>query len=163
MRILGQFVFYAIFIAAVGLFSVWPEVRLFADDEAVVSVAFSHVGKRIVECRVPTPEEINALMTDLSKKSDCPRGRHPIRVELKADDDILYSETIPASGLSSDGAAVVYQRIKVAVGEHRLQVSLGGSGLQSGYDWTHTELVNLKSGQNLVIGFDDLSQAFTFE
>lgn len=163
MRVLGQFVFYAIFAAVVGLFSVWPEVRLSADDEAVVSVSFSHVGKRIVECRVLTPEEINALMTDLSKTSECPRGRHPIRVEFKADDDILYSATIPASGLSSDGKAIVYQRIKVAVGEHRLQISLNESGSQSGYDWTHTELVNLESGQNLVIGFDDLSQTFTFE
>jgi hypothetical protein len=163
MRILGQFVFYAMFATVVGLFSVWPEVRLFADDKAVVSVSFSHVGKRIVECRVPTPEEINALMADLSKKTDCPRGRHPIRVEIRTDNDILYSATISASGLSSDGAAVVYQRIKVAVGEHRLQVSLSESGAQSGYDWIHTELVNLKSGQNLVIGFDDLSQTFTFE
>ena len=163
MKVIGQFIFYAMFAAVVGLFSVWPEVRLFADDEAVVSVSFSHVGKRIVECRVPTPEEINAMIADLSKKTDCPRGRHPIRVEIKTGDDILYGATIPASGLSSDGAAVVYQRIKVAVGQHRLQVSLSASGAQSGYDWAHIELVNLKSGQNLVIGFDDLSQTFTFE
>ena len=163
MKILGQFIFYAMFAAVVGLFSVWPEVRLFADDEAVVSVSFSHVGKRIVECRVPTAEEIKALMSDLSNNSECPRGRHPIRVEIKTGKDILYSATIPASGLSSDGAAIVYQRIKVAVGEHRLQVSLDASGAQSGYDWTHTELVTLKSGQNLVIGFDELSQTFTFE
>lgn len=163
MRLLGQSIFYAMFAAVVGLFSVWPEVRLFADDEAVVSVSFSHVGKRIVECRVLTAEEINALMSDLSNNSECPRGRHPVRVEIKTGDDILYSATIPASGLSSDGAAIVYQRIKVAVGKHRLQVSLGESGSQSGYDWTHTELVTLKSGQNLVVGFDDLSQMFTFE
>jgi hypothetical protein len=163
MKVLGQFIFYSMFAAVIGLFSVWPEVRLSADDEAVVSVSFSHVGKRIIECRVLSPEEINALMADLSKTTECPRGRHPIRVEVRTDDAILYRATIPASGLSSDGKAIVYQRISVAVGEHRLQISLSDSGSQSGYDWTHTELVNLESGQNLVIGFDDLSQTFTFE
>ena len=136
MKMFGQMIFYTVFMAVLGLFSVWPEFRLSADDEAVVSISFSHVGQRMGDCRVVTQEELSALPPNMRKPADCPRGRHPVRVEFRVDDEVLYSQTLQPSGFWSDGKAVAYKRITIKSGEHRLQISLDDTGSSSGFTST---------------------------
>lgn len=163
MKILGQIIFYCLFMAFVGLFSLWPEVSLRGNDEAVISISFSHVAQRVGECRLLTQDELNELPPNMRRPADCPRGRHPMRVELSADDVVLYSETVLPTGLWSDGKSIAYKRVKVTAGEYRIQVALDDTGSTSGFNRMQTRVLVIKPGQNLVIGFDELSQSFVFE
>jgi hypothetical protein len=163
MKIPGQIFFYALFMAVVGFFSISPELQLRGADEAVISISFSHAGQRVGECRILTQDELNALPPNMRKPAECPRGRQPLRVELKVDDKILYSETLLSSGLWSDGKATVYQRIPTTAGEHRFQVSMDDAGNPSGFNRMQTESIVIEPGQNLVIDFDELAQDFVFK
>jgi hypothetical protein len=162
VKYLAQFLAYAAFAAIVGLLSVWPEYRLLAPDQAVVSLTISHAGQRIRECRRLTQDELNELPPNMRKPTDCPRERHPIRVELRADGSVLFQETAPPSGLWSDGKATVYRRIQMDAGRHELFVGMNDSGGEDEFDFVLQSNLALARGQNLVIDFDELQQTFVF-
>lgn len=162
MKYLAQFLAYAIFAAIVGLLSVWPGFRLLAPDQAIVSLTISHAGQRIGECRRLTQDELNELPPNMRKPTDCPRERHPIRVELRADGAVLFQDTAPPSGLWSDGKATVYRRIQMDVGRHELFVGMNDSGGDDSFDFELISILALTPGQNLVIDFDEMQQAFVF-
>ncbi len=162
-RFLSQAIAYGVFITVLGIFSVWPGYRLLGDQEAIVSLTFSHAADRVGECRRLTQEELNELPPNMRKPDDCPRERHPVRVELRIDDTLVYSETAQPSGLWSDGKANVYRRVTVNAGEHELYVGMNNSGTDTGFDFELRQDVTILSGQNLVITFDDLHQTFLIE
>lgn len=162
MKFLVQLIAYAVFTAVVGLLSVWPGYQLLAPGQAIISLTISHAGQRIGECRQLTQEELNELPPNMRKPSDCPRERHPIRVELRADGAVLYRETSPPSGLWSDGKATVYQRLQMDAGRHELFVGMNDSGGDGEFDFELKSAEDLSPGQNLVIDFDELQQAFVF-
>ena len=161
MKFVVQFMAYAVFAAFVGLLSVWPSYQLLAPELAVVSLTISHAGQRVGECRRLSQEELNELPPNMRKPTVCPRERHPIRVELRADGDLLYRVTALPSGLWSDGKASVYQRLQMAAGEHELFVGMHDSG-GDGFDIELKVDQYLSPGQNLVIDFDELQKAFVF-
>lgn len=162
MKYVGQFLAYAVFAAFVGLLSVWPDYRLLAPDQAIVSLTISHAGQRIGECRKLTQDELNELPPNMRKPMDCPRERHPIRIELRAGGTVLLQVTAPPSGLWSDGKATVYRRIQMDAGRHELFIGMNDSGGDDGFDFELKSIQALTPGQNLVIDFDELQQAFVF-
>jgi hypothetical protein len=161
MKILVQFIAYAVFAAIVGLLSVWPSYQLLAPELAVVSLTISHAGQRVGECRRLTQEELNELPPNMRKPTDCPRERHPITVELRVDGEVVYRQTALPSGIWSDGKATVYQRMQISSGEHDFFVGMNESGGNE-FDFELSVKQHLSPGQNLVIDFDDLQQAFVF-
>lgn len=162
MRILVQCIAYAAFAVLLGLFSVWPGYRLLAEDQAVVSLAFSHAGQRIGECRRLTQEELNELPPNMRKPFECPRERYPIRVELRADGAVLYRETSPPSGLWADGKATVYRRLHIGAGRHELYIGMNDSGGDDHFDYELRAIQEISPAQNLVIDFDELGHKFVF-
>ena len=50
MKQLGYWIAYAAFFVSLGVFSVRPRLHLMADDEAIVSISFSHAAQRVGEC-----------------------------------------------------------------------------------------------------------------
>jgi hypothetical protein len=162
-RYLGQLVTYAAFAAVIGLFSVWPEYRMLQENDALISVSFSHAAKRIGECRQLTQEELNELPPNMRKPISCPRERHPMFVELRADGVVILSTTLLPSGLWSDGKANVYSRTKVSAGTHQLFVGMSDSGSTDRFDYQHSAEIEIEPGQNLVVDFDGLSNAFAFK
>jgi hypothetical protein len=163
VKYLAQMIAYAVFAAIVGLLSAWPDYRLLAPDQAIVSLTISHAGQRIRECRRLTQDELNELPPNMRKPSDCPRERYPVRVEMRADGVILHKETALPSGLWSDGKATVYRRVKLAAGQHELFVGMNDSGGDNGFDFELTSIQDLSPGQNLVIDFDVMQQSFVFK
>ncbi len=161
MKYLSQFVAYAAFAAVLGVLSVWPEYRLLPPEKAVISLTISHAGQRIGECRRLTQEELNELPPNMRKPTECPRERHPIMVELRADGKVVYRVTALPSGLWSDGKASVYQRLQMPAGEHEFFVGMNDSGGDE-FDFKLSVNLKLSPGQNLVIDFDELQQAFVF-
>lgn len=163
MKLLGQMVFYMLFMAVVGLFSAWPEMRVLDDNEAIVSVFFSLAGERIGVCRQFTQEELNELPPNMRRPADCPRERHPVRIEISANDEILYRDVLRPSGMWSDGMSIAYQRIVIDAGEYELLMKLDNTGNESAFRYSQSANVSIAPGRNFVIRFDQLSQRFVFE
>ena len=159
MKLLGEIAMYVLFAIVVGVLSVWPRYVLIDDDRAVVSVVFSHAGQRIGECRQLSQDELNKLPPNMRKPADCPRERHPVYVELRSADSVLYAETLLPSGIWSDGKSSVYRRIEVPAGQHDLFAGMNDSG-GGDFDYTKIESVALTPGRNLVIQFDEELRQF---
>lgn len=162
-RYVGQLVTYAAFAAGIGLFSVWPEYRMLDEGEAFISVTFSHSAKRIGECRELTQAELNELAPNMRKPNSCPRERHPTYLEVRANGDVILSETLLPSGLWEDGKANVYNRRALAAGTYELFVGMNDSGTGDGFDYESNLDLTIEPGQNLVIGFDSQSNLFVIE
>ncbi len=159
MKIVAEIALYGVFVLVVGVMSVWPPYQLMDDNRATVSLVFLHAGERIGECRQLSQEELNKLPPNMRKPADCPRERHPVRIELRLGSDVLYSETMPPSGIWADGKSSIYQRIEVQSGTHELFVGMNDSG-SADFNYSKSETINLRPGQNLVIQFDTEAQQF---
>lgn len=159
MKWLYEIGLYSLFAAFVGVLSVWPEYRLTADDRAIVSLVFSHAGKRVGDCRMLTQDELNELPPNMRTMNDCPRERHPVRVVLRSDSQTLYDATLQPSGFWADGKSNIYKRIEVESGQHHLFVGISDSGERATFDYQSSAIVDLPPGRNLVIQFDEQAQA----
>lgn len=160
MKRLAEILMYAVFAVVVGVLSVWPPYELLEAERAIVSLVFSHAGERVGECRTFSQEELNKLPPNMRRSTDCPRERHPVRVELRSGDQLLYAETVPPSGIWADGKASVYRRIEVRSGVRELFVGMNDSGGQTGFDYEQSITLDLAPGRNLVIRFDSETKQF---
>ncbi len=162
MKYLAQVIAYAVFAALVGLLSVWPKYQLLAQDQAIISLTFSHAAQRIGECRRLTQEELSELPPNMRTPTDCPRERHPISVEFRVDGAVLYQKKLQPSGLWADGKATVYQRLQIDAGPHELFIGMNDSGGGKAFDYEKKTVQDIWPGQNLLIDFDELQQTFVF-
>ncbi len=160
-RYIGQFVTYAAFAAGIGLFSVWPEYRMLDENKAFISVSFSHAAKITGECRQLTQDELNELPPNMRKPRSCPRERHPTYLELRADQEVIFSTTMLPSGIWSDGKANVYNRSAINAGSYLLFIGMNDSGTEDGFDYELSVETEIEPGQNLVVGFDGLNYLTT--
>jgi hypothetical protein len=158
MRLLNEIALYAVFALVIGVLSVWPPYQLVDDDRAIISLVFSHAGTRISECRRVSQEELNKLPPNMRKPDDCPRERHPVRVELRSGTNVLYRATLLPSGIWADGKASIYQRVEVQSGMHEIFVGINDSGGQASFDFQKSEAFDLPPGRNLVVQFDEQTQ-----
>jgi len=163
MKYAGQLLAYAAFFAFVAFLSVRPEVRLLGDDEAIVSLSFSHAANRIGECQRLTQEELLALPPNMRIPDQCPRERHLMQVELIMDEQTLYAATLAPTGLRSDGKATAYQRLRVTAGTHDFRIRMNDSGVPGQIDFEDSTTISLQPGQNLVVFFDPSNQQFRFQ
>jgi hypothetical protein len=136
---------------------------LLSDDEAIVSLSFSHAANRIGECKRLTQEELLALPPNMRKPDQCPRERHLMQVELIMDEQTLYAATLAPTGLWSDGKATAYQRLRVAAGTHDFRIRMNDSGVPGQIDFENSTTISLQPGQNLVVFFDPTNQQFRFQ
>lgn len=151
---------YAVFAALVGLFSVWPRYRLIGEEQAIVSLTFSHAGQRLEECRRRSQEEMQALPPNMRKPDECPRERHPVEITFTVDGEPSYQASRPPSGIWSDGESTVYQRVKMPAGSHDLFIGMRDSGRKEGFDFQLQQKVNITPGQHLVVEFNHSQQQF---
>jgi hypothetical protein len=159
MKIVAEIALYALFIAVVGAMSVWPPYQLMNDNRAIVSLVFLHAGKRVGECRQLSQEELNKRPPNMRKPADCPRERHPVRIELRSGSEVLYGQTMPPSGIWADGKSSIYHRIEVQSGTHQLFIGMNDSG-SADFDYSTSATIDLRPGRNLVIQFDTETKQF---
>jgi hypothetical protein len=162
MKQLGHWVVYAAFFVSLGVFSVRPRLHLMADNEAIVSISFSHAAQRVGECRQLSQEELAALPPNMRKPEDCPRERHALQIMLVMDDQTLYQATLSPTGLWADGKSTVYQRIRVSAGTHDFAIRMNDSGTSGSFDFENLSTISLLPGENLVVYFDADSQQLKF-
>ncbi|KAA3630936.1 MAG: hypothetical protein DWQ08_05515 [Proteobacteria bacterium] len=155
-----QVINYAVFMAVVGYFSLYPAHRRLADDEAVVTLAFGHAGARIAECRTLSQSDIDELAPNMRQAFDCPRERSPLVVELTLDDEVAASLALEAPGIYNDQGVDVYRDIKVSAGAHHLAIWLNDDVNVEGPTHRFEQAVNLEPAQRLVITFDPSKGGF---
>ena len=155
MKRVWEILAYMAFASVVGLLSAWPRYQLVPEDDAIVSLAFSHAAERIGECRRLTQAELDKLPPNMRKPDECPRERHPIRLLLRSDEAVLYAATLPPSGIWADGKANVYERIYVRAGTHTLSVGMNDSGNGQGFDYELTKTLEIGPGRNVLVRFVD--------
>lgn len=158
MKIAMELMMYTLFATFVGVFSVWPAYELVGDQRAIISLVFSHAGQRIGDCRMLSQDELNELPPNMRTVNDCPRERHPVRVLLQSNDEVLYDAILAPSGIWADGKSSVYKRLEVDSGPHELFVGINDSGGKSEFDYRKSLVVDLPSGRNLVVQFDEKTQ-----
>lgn len=163
LNLLLQALNYTVFMAMVWYFSFSPPYRQLTDDEAVVTLAFGHAGKRIAECSVMSPEELEKLAPNMRKPMDCPRERSPVSLELRVDDELAIKEVFDAPGLYQDQSIDVYRDIKVASGEYRLSIRMNDDVGVDGPTHRFERSVSLRPAQRLVVSFDAKENGFTVE
>lgn len=161
MKLLWEILAWVAFSAVVGLLSVWPRFEMIEEDKSIVTVTFSHAAQRVGECRQLTQEELNKLPPNMRKPADCPRERHPVRLELHSGDRILYQDILLPSGIWSDGKANIYHRVEIVAGIHQLFVGMNDSGGDVGFDFENSETMDIAPGRNVVVRFDPESGQFT--
>jgi quinol-cytochrome oxidoreductase complex cytochrome b subunit/coenzyme F420-reducing hydrogenase delta subunit len=151
---------YAAFVALVGLFSVWPRYRMIGEEQAIVSLTFTHAGQRLEACRKLSQKEMQELPPNMRKPEECPRERHPVEVTFTVDGEPGYQASRPPSGIWSDGESSVYQRIEMEAGEHSLFIAMRDSGRKEGFDFQLQQKVDIAPGQHIVVEFNQSQQQF---
>lgn len=150
-RLLGQGILYALFAAAIGVFSVWPSYRHLESDQALLRLSFKHPGKFVTECRTRTPEELAKIPPQLRAELDCPRERSPVRVRVELDGRTLYDEAFAPAGLRRDGAASGYRRLPIPAGTHHLRVQVNDDVRSDAVTFEGERKVTLAPGQVVLI------------
>lgn len=163
MKLFREVLAYALFAAVIGLLSVWPRYALVGEEDAIISLSFSHAGQRVGECRTLTQQELNELPPNMRKPMDCPRERHSVRVELRSGGDVLYKDELAPSGIWADGKANVYRRIVVPAGTHEIFVGMNDGVDDNGFAFQNRVSVNIQAGRNVVVRFDEPSQRFLIQ
>jgi hypothetical protein len=162
LALAGQVVAFALFCAGIGYFSNRPAYAHRQPEAAQITVAFSHSGAPVHECRTLTPEEIAALAPNMRRPTDCPRARIPLHFVLEVDGRRIVDRELPPAGIADDGAASAYARIAVPAGAHRITARLRDSRRESGYDWEQSIDVDLVPRRNFSIDFSPEAGGFVF-
>ncbi len=161
-RYAGVVLAWILFAVVSGVFTFWPRFSQLQTGYAVLSLSFSHAGKRLHQCRRLSQEELQKLPPNMRKPADCPRERHPLRISLAADGNPLFEQIVEPTGLWKDGESSVYQRIQLPAGSHKLSIAMSDSGRSRGFDYQGEAALDFRAGQHVVIEFDPLNQAFIF-
>ena len=161
LRIAAQFALYAPLMALIAYFSTQPRFSAVAPGEALLRVSFIHATQRKADCRERSPEELAKLAPNMRAALDCPRERSPLFVELELDGQVVLRKEVQPSGLRRDGNAVLYQRLALPAGRHRIVARLRDRA-EGDFNYVRDETVELAAGQVLVIDFNAAKGGFAF-
>jgi hypothetical protein len=158
-----QAVNYGAFMLLVWYFSSAPAYTHLAPDQAVITLAFSHAGKRVEECHTLTAEELARLPPNMRAPMDCPRERSPVTVELLLDGNTVIEQVFDPPGLYNDLGVDVYLGAKVPAGKHTLTVGMNDDVHVPGFTHVDERVVSLEPAQLLVINFNSDTGRFFIE
>lgn len=152
-----QAVNYTVFMALIWYFSTAPSVRVIEDDEAVITVAFSHAGETREECRKLSQEELLKLPPNMRKLDDCPRERSPIIIEAMLDGETIFSKTMLPPGIFKDGGVNIYYSNKVPAGKHLFKIKMDDSVRKEGFNHQFEQEIDIEPQQILLIEYEPLT------
>jgi len=157
-----QVLLYTAFTVVIGYFSIAPRYQYANPGVATLKLSLSHAADRVRECVRLTPDEINARAQRGESLNDCERERLPLTVEIDIDGTTVLHISAEPSGLWSDGPASVYERFDVAAGRRTITARLRDSARDSGWDYEHTETVELRPGRYFTVRFRAETGGFAF-
>ncbi len=160
LRVAGQIVAYAAFIALLGCLAPGPVYQHLAPGLATVKLSLRHAGALLEDCRDRTAAELAQLPPNMRAPQICARERSPLHLELRVNDAPVYAETLAPRGLHKDGRVSVYRRIAVPAGAVHVVVKLKDDARAEGYQYAREQTVDLAPAQVLVIDFDERADDF---
>jgi hypothetical protein len=162
LRVAAQLLLYVPLMAIIGYFSTEPRFSAIGPDEALLRVSFIHAAQRKHECRQRSAEELARMAPNMRAALDCPRERADLRVELELDGRTVLSREVKPAGFQRDGNAVVYQRLAIPAGTHRIVVRLRDRA-EGDFNYVKEQTVELGAGRVLLIDFDATRGGFLFK
>lgn len=154
MRYILQAVNYSVFMALIWFFSSAPSIRLLADDEAMLTIAFSHAGELREPCRTMSAEELAKLPANMRISQDCPRERSPIEIDISMDGKQIYNKSLLPPGIYKDSGVNIYFSNKIPAGRHNLSISMEDNVRNEGYDYEFEQEISVDPSQILLVDFD---------
>ena len=154
IRYVLQAINYTVFMAIIWYFATAPSVKLIGDDEAKITIAFSHAGQLREPCRKLSQEELNELPPNMRKLDDCPRERSPVTIEALLDGEPIYSAVLQPPGLYGDGGVDVFYSGKIPAGNHHLSLRMNDSVRVEGFNHKFAKQVSVDPAQILLVGFE---------
>lgn len=100
-------------------------------DQARVRLSWRAALERVEVCREPSAEEQAALPPHMRRPRICEGRTLPFRLRVSLDGERRFDALIRAAGARADRPAYVYQELRVAPGEHRLQVSFATEDVET--------------------------------
>lgn len=91
-------------------------------ERAELRLAWRTPVPRVVECRVPTPEEQAELPVHMRKGEICEGRAVRYRLEVAVDGEVLRSSVEGAAGMRSDRPLHVFEEIPLAPGRRRIRI-----------------------------------------
>ncbi|MCP4431177.1 MAG: hypothetical protein GY806_09385 [Gammaproteobacteria bacterium] len=154
IRYLLQIINYTVFMGMIWYFASAPSFTVLEEDQAVITMAFSHAGQLREACRRLSQEELNNLAPNMRKLEDCPRERSPVVIEMKLDGEILYNKSLQPPGLYEDGGVDIYFSQKIPAGEHQFEVSMDDSVRGKGVEHRYAQTVEVAASKILLVEFE---------
>jgi hypothetical protein len=151
----AQAVLYALFFIPLAYLTHAPIHKHLAQDMAVLKVAVRHAGKIVGECTTLSKEAYANLPANMKRPETCPRERSPLQLELILDGEILYADSVAASGLHSDGVSSMYRRFVIPAGAHHLELFMNDDVSAAGHTWTLQQDIELQPAQVMVANFKE--------
>ena len=161
LRLAAQLVLYVPLMAIIGYFSTEPRFSPIGPEEALLRVSFIHAAQRKHECRQRSAEELARLAPNMRAALDCPRERADLLVEMELDGVTVLRREVKPAGFQRDGNAVVYQRLPVPAGRHRIVARLRDRA-EGDFNYVKEQTVDLGAGQVLLIDFNAAHGGFLF-
>ncbi len=152
---------YAVFMALVWFFSIYPSYQQLDEDQALLTFTMSHIGKHVTECKKVSYEELMKLPPNMRKPTDCPRERSAVNMELTLDDEVIFKNIAYPLGLYKDQGIDIYENIKIPVGSHRIKVWMNDDVKVDGPTHILEEDVEITYQQHLVVQFNSAGNSFT--
>jgi len=162
LGLFAQAVTYIWFAAVIGFFASSPPYAYNPSGAARLKLSLSHPGKRKVECRRRSAQELAKLAANMRAPNVCSRERWPVYVEIEIDGDIVFRKSARPNGLSKDGPSIFYIVRTIKAGEHVLAMRLRERD-GDGFDFDKTLSVTLRPGQVLAVEFHAAKGGFVVQ
>lgn len=155
-----QVFYYTLFMGVVWYFSIKQPYHQLEEDQAVITLSFTHATKLREACRKLTQEELLKLAPNMRLQMDCPRERSPLRLELYLDNELLTHAVVEPVGFHKDQSVNLFQRVKVKAGQHTLRIWINDDVNVEGVTYQHEQTLILKPEQQLLVDFKAGSGGF---
>jgi len=144
----------------VWYFSFNPSYVRLTPDESVITLALSHAGKPVTECRRMSQEEMLKLPPNMRVLEECPRERSPVKIEVLMDGTPVIDKIVDPPGLYKDQGVDIYHSVTVPTGNHKLEIRMNDNIRVEGPTHKYQQSVSLETAQLLVIKFSSGENQF---
>jgi ferredoxin len=107
----------------IGYFSEKPSYSFFKKEESLLIVSMKYISAPR-HCRELSDEEIAQRPAHMRVSKECSRERWPVMVRLEIDGQSRLNQIYAPTGLWSDGAAYVYQKLVLTPGLHAITLHI---------------------------------------
>ncbi len=151
---------YILFMVVVWYFSIKPPYHQLQEDQAVITLSFTHATKIREACKKLSQQELMKLAPNMRLPMSCPRERSPLNIELYLDETLLAKDVLVPLGFHKDQGVSLFKSIKVKAGEHVLRVWMNDDVNVDGPTYEYKNNINLKPEQRLLLDFDSGKKEF---